>query len=126
MKGEAVSSPSCRLSVIEVGPLSGHSIQVCRARAVAESGGFYTDLEDEGRGRQHTTAVAVLPEIPRTATFGREASLLFFFVLPIFVSVVCPTGPHPPLRLPRRPNRGHTMYAGDKNCLNLQVACSGL
>ena len=27
--------------------------------------------------------------------------------LPIIVSVACPTGPHPPLRLARRPNRGH-------------------
>ena len=25
----------------------------------------------------------------------------------VIVSVVCPTGPHPPLRLARRPNRGH-------------------
>ena len=31
--------------------------------------------------------------------------LLLFF--PIIVSVACPTGPHPPLRLARRPNRGH-------------------
>ena len=29
-----------------------------------------------------------------------------FFLL-IVVSVACPTGPHPPLRLARRPNRGH-------------------
>ena len=27
--------------------------------------------------------------------------------LPIIVSVACPTGPLPPLRLARRPNRGH-------------------
>ena len=27
--------------------------------------------------------------------------------LPIIVSVACPTGPHPPPRLARRPNRGH-------------------
>ena len=34
----------------------------------------------------------------------------FFFSLTIVVSVVCPTGPHPPpLRLARRPNRGHTL-----------------
>ena len=30
-----------------------------------------------------------------------------FFFLTIVVSVACPTGPHPPLRLARRPNRGH-------------------
>ena len=30
-----------------------------------------------------------------------------YFFLPIIVSVACPTGPHPPLRLARRPNRGH-------------------
>ena len=32
---------------------------------------------------------------------------LYFFFFPIIVSVACPTGPHPPLRLARRPNRGH-------------------
>ena len=32
---------------------------------------------------------------------------LFIFSLSIIVSVVCPTCPHPPLRLARRPNRGH-------------------
>ena len=35
-------------------------------------------------------------------------AVFFFFFLPIIVSVACPTGPHPPLRLARRPNRGHT------------------
>ena len=30
----------------------------------------------------------------------------FFSFFPTFVSVVCPTGPYPPLRLARRPNRG--------------------
>ena len=28
-------------------------------------------------------------------------------ILPIIISVVCPTGPHRPIRLARRPNRGH-------------------
>ena len=38
----------------------------------------------------------------------RKLLIIFhFFLLPIIVSVVCPTGPHPPLRLARRPNRGH-------------------
>ena len=32
---------------------------------------------------------------------------LSLFLLPIIVSVACPTSPHPPLRLARRPNRGH-------------------
>ena len=32
---------------------------------------------------------------------------VFFCFLPNTVSVVCPTGPNPPLRLARRPNRGH-------------------
>ena len=32
--------------------------------------------------------------------------LFIYFFIPI-VSVACPTGPHPPLRLARRPNRGH-------------------
>ena len=41
-------------------------------------------------------------------TTGKRArSQIVFFFLPIIVSVVCPTGPHPPLRLARRPNRGH-------------------
>ena len=31
---------------------------------------------------------------------------------PIIVSVVCPTSPHPPLRLARRPNRGHIRGGG--------------
>ena len=31
----------------------------------------------------------------------------FFFFLPLIVSVACPTGPHPPLRLARRPNIQH-------------------
>ena len=37
-------------------------------------------------------------------------SLFFFF--PLLASIVCPTGPHPPLRLARRPNRGHTEGGG--------------
>ena len=37
----------------------------------------------------------------------RRGCTFFFFSLPIIVSVACPTGPHPPLRLARRPNRGH-------------------
>ena len=40
-----------------------------------------------------------------THKLGEFFSSLFF--LPIIVSVACPTGPHPPLRLARRPNRGH-------------------
>ena len=36
-----------------------------------------------------------------------RASYVVFFFLPIIVSVACPTRPHPPLRLARRPNRGH-------------------
>ena len=36
----------------------------------------------------------------------------FSFFLPLFVSVVCLTGPHPPLRLARRPNRGHIRRGG--------------
>ena len=36
---------------------------------------------------------------------GRVCVRSSFF--PIIGSVVCPTGPHPPLRLARRPNRGH-------------------
>ena len=36
----------------------------------------------------------------------RVTYLLFFLIL-YFVSVDSPTGPHPPLRLARRPNRGH-------------------
>ena len=48
--------------------------------------------------------------------FGKSAtykmSILFiifhYFIPPIIiVVVVCPTGPHPQLRLGRRPNRGH-------------------
>ena len=34
------------------------------------------------------------------------------FLPPIIVSVVCPTDPHPPLRLARRPNRGHVTKGG--------------
>ena len=30
-----------------------------------------------------------------------------FCFLPLLFSVVCPTGPHPPLQLATRPNRGH-------------------
>ena len=33
--------------------------------------------------------------------------IILYYFLPIVVSVVCLTGPHPPLRLARRPNRGH-------------------
>ena len=32
---------------------------------------------------------------------------LYVFSSPVVVSVVCPTGTYPPLRLARRPNRGH-------------------
>ena len=35
-----------------------------------------------------------------------------FFFLPIIVSVVCPTGAYPPLRLARRPNQGHVGGGG--------------
>ena len=37
----------------------------------------------------------------------RRVLLFPFFSSPAIVSVVCPTGPFPPLRLARRPNRGH-------------------
>ena len=37
---------------------------------------------------------------------------VFVFFPPITVSVVCPAGPYPPLRLARRPNRGHTGGGG--------------
>ena len=36
---------------------------------------------------------------------GTSFSFSFFF--PFIVSVACPTGPHPPPRLARRPNRSH-------------------
>ena len=40
---------------------------------------------------------------------GQGWVMTISFSPPIIVSVVCPTGtgPHPPLRLARRPNRGH-------------------
>ena len=43
----------------------------------------------------------------RTKPISLDYASTFFFFLPIIVSVACPTGPHPPLRLARRPNRGH-------------------
>ena len=39
-------------------------------------------------------------------TRERSHHIFCFFSLPTIVSVACPTGPHPPLRLARRPNRG--------------------
>ena len=41
--------------------------------------------------------------------FPARCGMHFFssFFFPLLFSVVCPTGPHPPLRLGRRPNRGH-------------------
>ena len=38
---------------------------------------------------------------------SKHTYIFSFFFLPIIVSVAWPTGPHPPLRLARRPNRGH-------------------
>ena len=45
--------------------------------------------------------------------------IFIFFFLPIIVSVACPTGPHPPLRLARRPNRGHIGFCPDLLCFAL-------
>ena len=45
--------------------------------------------------------------MPFKVSIEIHCSSIFFFFLPIIVSVACPTGPHPPLRLARRPNRGH-------------------
>ena len=36
--------------------------------------------------------------------FDQPTAFSYIF-LPVIVSVACPTGPHPPLRLARRPNR---------------------
>ena len=48
----------------------------------------------------------------------------FFFLLPIVVSVACPTGPHPPLRLAGRPNRGHIGGgAWTPSCGRVYAAC---
>ena len=50
----------------------------------------------------------VLCSLPqRTHNVWRLDRLFFFVFLPVIASVACPTGPHPPLRLARRPNRGH-------------------
>ena len=46
-----------------------------------------------------------------SAVSFRRFFLLFLF-FPLTFSVACPTGPHPPLRLARRPNRGHIGGAG--------------
>ena len=35
------------------------------------------------------------------------ARFVFSLSLPIILSAICPTGPHPPPRLARRPNQGH-------------------
>ena len=49
----------------------------------------------------------------------------FLFFLPIIVSVACPTGPHPPLRLARRPNRDHIyMYVCKYVCTQVEVSAS--
>ena len=55
---------------------------------------------------------SIEPVLPRKlyrkgTIFDTVQQYFFLFPLPIIVSVVCPTGPNPPLRLARRPNRGH-------------------
>ena len=44
----------------------------------------------------------------------------------IVVSVVCPTGPYPPLRLARRPNRGHIGGVSDAEPPSTVIAVSSL
>ena len=50
---------------------------------------------------------------PFSALAGLFLSIIHFSPHPIIVPVVvCPTGPHPPLRRARRPNRGVTQERG--------------
>ena len=50
----------------------------------------------------------VSSRVGKTSNAGKgDIFFFFFFSLPIIVSVACPTGAHPPLRLASRPNRGH-------------------
>ena len=63
---------------------------------------FVVAFSAPGRAEQSRSEYA--EGICTTATVDAY-SLLFF--LPIIVSVDCPTGPHPPLRLARPPDRGH-------------------
>ena len=58
---------------------------------------------------QDWTCVVALP------TYIWRGCIISIFFLPLlFLSVVCPAGPHPPLRLARRPNRGHTHSRGSR------------
>ena len=50
--------------------------------------------------------------LPTSRNSTPHATPHFFFVHPIIASVICPTGPHPPLRLARRPNWGHIGRGG--------------
>ena len=81
-----------------------------RTEALEEARMELSDLE--AKNRELLDKVRQLSLCVKTShTFWKAYSVtmrvIFLSFSPIVVSVVCPTGPHPPLRLARQPNRGN-------------------
>ena len=76
--------------------------------AAVGGGGVERDSDAVCRRSPARAVPVVLPLPSRGIARRGDVSFLFFFLSPVFVTVFCPADSHPPLRLARRPDRGHT------------------
>ena len=95
-------------------PISNEIVSVLTASGVATFSSPYQHSPDK-----------LLPTVSKmlidfAALSGIMMSCFFFIIiiiLPLLDSVVCPSGPHPPLLLAKRPNRGHIGGPSCGTCL---------